>query len=150
MTIRISWGTAIALVYAAFATSTLAMVVFAVAHPVDLVSADYYARSERYDQQFAAVSRAEALGSSVSIHVDALRQEVRVSLPATDARVATGTIQLYRASSADLDRTWPLALDDSATQRIPIAALSSGTWQVRLRWQVGDQTFFREQTVRLP
>ena len=150
MTIRLSWGTAIALVYAAFATSTLAMVVFAVAHPVDLVSADYYARSERYDLQFAAASRADALGASVSIVVDPLNRELRLSLPAAHARAGTGTVYLYRPSSAGLDRSWPLALDESAMQRLSVAALSSGTWQVRLRWQVGDQTFFREQTVRLP
>jgi hypothetical protein len=150
MTVRLPWGTAMALVYAAFAASTIGMVMFAIAHPVDLVSADYYARSERYDEQFAAAARAADLGSSVSIGVDPLSREVRLSLPIAHARASTGTIELYRASSANLDRSWPLALDESATQRIPLAALSSGTWQVRLRWQVGDQTFFREQTVRLP
>src|SRR5689334_20358696 len=115
---RLSWGTGIAMVYAAFAASTTGMVAFAMTHPVDLVSSDYYARSEQYDERMAAVERAGALGTRVSVAVDPASQSLIIMLPATDASIAHGTVQLYRASSARYDRRWPLVLDASGLQRV--------------------------------
>lgn len=48
MTIRLHWGTGIALAYTTFALATIGFVVFAMQRPVDLVSADYYADALRH------------------------------------------------------------------------------------------------------
>src|SRR5881394_3058383 len=124
MKISISWGTAVALVYAAFATATLAFVAFALGRPVDLVSADYYAQSLRQDRQMDAERNTRALGDAASV-VQTGDRALVVSLPAA-ARDARGTVTLYRPSDASADRVIALATDTTGRQQIALDGLRPG------------------------
>src|SRR5262245_30863814 len=122
MRVSLSWGTAIALVYAAFAAATMAFVVFALRRPVDLVSADYYEQSLRQDRQMDAERNARALGDAASI-VQAGDRSLMLSLPAAQAADARGTVTLYRASDASADRIVTLSTDTAGRQRIALDGL---------------------------
>jgi hypothetical protein len=62
---RVNWGTAIALVYAIFASGTVGFVAFALQHPVQLVSEDYYGESLAHDSKRAAIENAGQLPGTV-------------------------------------------------------------------------------------
>ena len=140
------WGTAIALAYAAFATATMAFVVFALERPVDLVSPDYYAQSLRHDDLAAAVRNTGELDVPVSIEQTGARA-VTVTVPAAHAALARGTITLYRASDPSADRTLDLRTDAAGRQRVPLDALAPGAWLVRVRWTAQGRAFYLEQRV---
>src|SRR5438105_3272117 len=81
MKITVNWGVGIAAVYAVFAASTTAFVVFAMKQPVDLVSPDYYAQALKQDAHTDAVMRAAELGSRVSVTLGE-RRHLRIQMPA--------------------------------------------------------------------
>lgn len=148
MRIRFNWGTGIALVYTAFALGTSAFVAFAMGRPVDLVSADYYARSLQLDRRLEAERNTVSLGSRLSV----VQGDGRVSLtlPAELADAAVGTITLYRASDARADRTITLAVDASGRQEVPLAGLAPGYWLLQLEWTARGASYYTQRTVVVP
>jgi len=146
---RIHWGVAIAVVYMLFAASTLGFVAFAMSHPVQLVSPDYYERSLLHDQRAAAVGRARALGAGLRVEVDDRRSELAVTLPPDTSAGARGAITLYRPSDVEADRTVALALDAAGRQRVPVAALARGRWLARIDWTAGGHDYCFETDVTL-
>jgi nitrogen fixation protein FixH len=146
---RFNWGFAVAAVYALFAASTLAFVMFAIGRPVELVSADYYERSLKQDQRAAAQQRSAALGDGVRVEVRADLGVLDVTIPPAAAGGAVGTIVFYRPSDLRADRTVPLALDAHGHQAIPLAAFARGRWVVRLEWISGGRAYLDERSLML-
>lgn len=146
---RIHWGLAIALVYAAFASATVAFVVFALRQPVDLVSPDYYARSLRQDDRAAAERRASALTTPITCRI-AGGDALVITLPREASHGAAGTLTLYRPSDGRADRVVPLALDADGTQRVSLAGMAHGRWQIQLEWEAGGVRYYHERRVDVP
>lgn len=147
---RIHWGLAVAAVYTLFAGSTVGFVVFALSHPVELVSADYYEKSLAHDARQAALARAAALGTSVDVAVDGPGDALVIVLPAAHATTATGQVTLYRPSDVHADRVVPLAIDATGRQRVPLAGLARGRWLVRIEWTAAGLAYRCEQPLVRP
>jgi nitrogen fixation protein FixH len=146
--LRIHWGLAIALVYGTFAAATIAFVVFALRQPVDLVSPDYYARSLQQDDRTAAERRAAALAAGIACRIDS--GTLTVTVPPEASRQAAGTLTLYRPSDGRADRVVPLALDATGIQRVPLAGVARGRWQLQLAWTAGGLRYYHEQRLDVP
>ena len=148
---RMNWGHGIATVYAIFAAATVWFVMFAVGHPAELVSADYYAQSLAHDGRQAAAGRAAAVAGQISARVREDGQALVVSLPSIGgAERARGNVRLYRPARANDDRAWPLALDAQGHQTVLTAGLPSGRWIMQLDWRIDDVDFYAERPVMLP
>ena len=99
MRLRLHWGVSIALVYATFASGTLAFTWFAMRQPVDLVSADYYQRALDHDRHQAARARGLTLGDELRIDGDARTGLVTVTWREAGSRPERGEATFYRPSS---------------------------------------------------
>ena len=148
MRYRVSWGTGIALTYAAFALATSGFVAFAMGRRVDLVSSDYYERSLQLERRLNARRNALAIGSEVTL--EQMPGTLSITLGMADARSATGRILLYRSSDAHADREMPLALDAAGRQVVPLAGLKSGSWSVQIEWRLRDREYYVERQLTLP
>jgi hypothetical protein len=113
------------------------------------VAPDYYPQSLRQDRQIAAVGRARELGSAASVTLDGNRAIV-VSLPASQAGAARGSVTLYRPSDASADRTIDLTIDGHGRQAIPLDGLPRGLWTVGVRWTAHGREFYLEQRIVTP
>lgn len=145
---RLHWGTAIAMVYGAFAISTVGFVVFAAQYPVELVRDDYYAGALRHDERRAAVENATALGAPV-VSAGEDGRSVIVALPEEQAADAAGTVRLYRPADAAADRLVGLAPDASGRQALRLDDLGSGRWIVQVAWTSGGRSYYQELPVML-
>ena len=146
MTVRFNWGTGIALTYTAFALATSTFVALAMDRRVDLVSTDYYAQSLQHDRRMEAERNALALGPRLSI-AEVSARTIRIGLPREFAPQATGTIRLYRASSAAEDRDIPLALNADGNQDVSLDGLASGRWTVHLQWTALGRDYYVQREV---
>lgn len=120
-------------------------VVWAMNQREDLVSADYYEREVRYQQQLDSLNRSQSLAAQVVVTFDPTQQAIIITLPA--AQGATGRVHLYRPSDASLDRELPLALNAEGVQRLDAKELSGGLWKVRVKWTAQGQEYFLDQPV---
>jgi hypothetical protein len=148
---RIHWGAGVALVYAAFACGTLGFVGFAIAHPAELVGADYYARSLAHDDRMAATTRADGLGDLFTcVPSGDGRALIVTARGRASAAPVTGSLTLYRPSDVRADRTLPFAPDARGVQRVSIEGLAHGRWVLQLQWQAQGLTYYHEQHVVVP
>ena len=138
-----SWPFAIALVYGLFAAGMIGVVIFAVRHPSDLVSRDYYQKEIRYQQQIDSEKRAQKDADAPTIAIKG--RECVIHFPGNPP--ASGTLTLYRPADAALDRTVPLALDGQQNQTLNLADAASGLWRLRMEWNRNGETYFKEQEV---
>ena len=114
----------------------------------DLVSPDYYEQELRYQTQIERLERSRALGFSVSVNYEERLKGIRIAFPSGQfKRRLTGEIQLYRPSSAKLDRNLKLDLDATGAQFIDTAGLQPGLWKVRLTWKDPQNNYYTEQPV---
>lgn len=140
-----SWPFAIALVYALFAAGMIGVVIFAVRHPSDLVSRDYYQKEIRYQQQIDSEKRAQNDPDAPTVAInDRLCIIHYPGIPPEG-----GAIKLYRPSDEALDRSMPMKLDDQQNQTVDLAGISAGLWRLRLEWTRNGQDYSREEVCML-
>ena len=143
-----NWGSGIAAVYTAFAMSTVAFVTFAMKQPVDLVSADYYARSLEVDaRQAARVRTASLVGFAIEITGDG--RQVTVEWPPEQRGHVRGTATLYRPANSAEDRVVALAPDAGGRQTISLADGPAGRVIVQVSWQADAQAYYVERAVHV-
>ena len=145
---RVNWGVGLAAAYLGFAAATSGFVAFAMSRPVSLVSPDYYAESLREDDHLAARRNAQLLGSALAVNWDG-GDRIRISVPASHAHAARGSVTLYRASDVAADRTFAFGPDARGTQHVAVGTLARGLWLVQLRWSVNGRDYYFEQPVTL-
>jgi len=145
---RLHWGTAIAMVYTAFAIGTVGFVVFAAQYPVELVRDDYYAGALRHDERRTAIENAAALPAPV-VTAGENGRSVVVALPDEQAADADGTVTFYRPSHAAADRVVALVPDASGRQELSLDGLENGRWVVQVEWTSGGRSYYQELPVML-
>jgi nitrogen fixation protein FixH len=143
------WPVGILVTFAVFVAGTVGLVVLSARNNVDLVRPDYYEQELRFQEQFNRRARTQALPQPVRVTYDTAQRRLTLALPAAHAAAhVAGEIQLYRPSSAGMDRRVPLQLDAQGRQTLDTAALSDGLWRVRVAWRVGNEDFaFDEEVV---
>ncbi|HEY5909992.1 MAG TPA: FixH family protein [Verrucomicrobiae bacterium] len=142
------WPIAIIAFFAVAVSGIAAFIVFCACHPADLVAEDYYEQEMRYQGQIERVQRNARHPNPATVTFDPAMRSILIAFPARDpgAQVA-GTIQLYRPSSARLDRQFQLEPDAAGLQRIDARELSPGLWKVRVSWETGRQGYSLDQSI---
>lgn len=139
------WPWALVGFFAVAIAATITLVTIAVSNRTELVATDYYDQEMRFQTRLDQIQRAQPFADRIAVKHDA-GKGIQVELPAEHAALkATGTVVLYRPSSAGSDLTFQLALDGSGRQLLPEDGVAPGLWKVRLQWRVADQDYFADR-----
>jgi hypothetical protein len=145
---RNPWPLGIILFLIVFAVFTVGLVVVSLRNNVELVSADYYDREIRYQEEINRQQRTHALPDAASATYDVAQHTLTVALPATHASLpVTGEIHLYRPAAAAADRRIALEPDPRGRQTLDTRGLSDGLWRVRVNWRVDGEDFAFDEKV---
>src|SRR6516162_9693941 len=103
------WPLGIILTFIVFICGTIGLVVLASTQRTELVSANYYEQEIEYQSHIDSADRTKELGTNASIAYDAALKRILLTVPEEQARVGvSGKIELYRPSTAGLDREFPI------------------------------------------
>jgi len=144
---RSLWPYAIIGWFVVFGSAMAAWTVVAVRQNLDLVRPDYYDHEIRYQQQIDRQARTLPFGSTVTVAYDAAQQHITITLPAAHAAQARGKINFYRPSDAKLDREAKLLVNTVGEQVLDAKPLRPGLWKIRVRWTIGGEDYYFDQTV---
>ena len=145
------WGYRIALVYTAFVFFMLFLVYRAFQESFDLVTPNYYQEELRHQEKIDQKALAQALGADKpSLRIDAQGLQI-IFKPELLEAVEGGEIYLFRPSDARLDKRMALkpALE-TGQQRIALADLEQGVYEVQLAWQMNKQAYFLQERIYVP
>lgn len=145
------WPFGIIAAFAVFIAATITLIVLSTLQRDDLVTADYYARELRYEEQLESAERTRHVRDQIHVTHDAATQQIAVTLPPQHAsQRPTGVIQLYRPSAADQDREIPLDTDLTGHQNLDARNLGPGLWRVRVRWTVDGDDYAVDERIVIP
>ena len=132
------------------------MIWIAVQAEPNLVRADYYDASKRYDSEQAARMASDRLGWQVG-DVEALRTHERIALRVTDAQGRpvsglTGSVSAYRPSDASLDQSLHVSEDaaEPGLYHVAFSRPASGLWRLTLDLQQGGWRLYHELALVTP
>src|SRR5579862_691390 len=142
------WPLGIILTFVVFISGTIGLVVLAATQHNDLVSANYYEQEIKYQSHIDSADRARELGANASIAYDAALKRILITVPEEQARAGvSGKIELYRPSTAGLDRQFPIEMKYTHVQSIDASALKAGLWRVRAIWTANNREFSLDQKI---
>ena len=140
------WPLGIVLALLLFFVGTIGLILFAGSQQSELVSDDYYEQELKYQNRIESLNLASRLAVPGSVDYYAAGHRVTVSIPPAHLEEnVSGRIQLYRPSTAGLDREYPLEPGANGQQTLDLAGLPRGLWRIRVSWKVGGQDYFLDR-----
>jgi hypothetical protein len=135
---KFHWGHAVIVYFSAFVLFMLFMVYQCMRQEFDLVAEDYYAQEIGYQGDINAQQRAQSMATPATI---ALHDKIlAVNIPA-EAAPETGEIYLFRPSATALDKKYALKTEADGSQFLDVSALTTGAYNVQLRWKSGGADY---------
>lgn len=145
---KLNWGKKIMLVYGGFVLTMIGIVFYCVRQRVDLVSADYYPRELKFQQQIDASGNAAGLSQPVT--VVKLENDIRIQLPQEMKNQAvSGQIWFYCPSDARNDYKLPVQVNADGVQTIPATNVKPAAYIVKIDWNAGEKSYYSENKIYL-
>lgn len=142
------WPLGIILTFVIFIGATVGLVVMASSQRVELVNANYYEQEIKFQSHIDSQARAQQLGANASVAYDAASKRIVVTLPVEQTKSGvSGQIELYRPSTAGLDRHIALDMKLANTQSFDVSNLQPGLWKVRVTWTFNNQEYSMEEKI---
>ncbi|RMG60394.1 MAG: hypothetical protein D6722_20970 [Bacteroidetes bacterium] len=138
-----NWGIKIIILYSGFVVMILGFVIAASMQDFHMVTEDYYAAEQRYEQQVERIRNTRQLAEQPEVQYQDGYVDIRFPEHVSADR---GQLLLYRPSDAGLDRRETLALADGH-QRIQTGKLARGLWRAQLSWEQGGKGYFMEKVL---
>lgn len=145
---KLNWGTGIALFYGTFVVVLVAVVIKTTTFDNSLVSEQYYADDLNYQQQYNKLANSISLPNDLTVSMQAAAQQVELLFPA-EAGQASGEIYFYNPSYKAGDFRVAIQPDSDHRQIISTAELRPGLWRVKVDWQAGGKSYFKEVVITI-
>ncbi|MBS1773168.1 MAG: FixH family protein [Bacteroidetes bacterium] len=146
-TLKLSWGTRIALLYGSFVVLIVILVAGSMRQSFDLVTPDYYSQEIKYQQVIDADKNLSQLSSKAKMDVTA--NDVVISFPAEfGGKTLNGTVQFYSPIKTAWDKKMNLAVTNN-TMTVPRQQLQPTTYTVKLSWVADGKNYYQETDINL-
>lgn len=146
-TMKIGWGTRIAMLYGGFVLIISALVTGSMRQDFDLVSKDYYQEELKYQEVIEAGKNQSVLSSPVAITATA--DVVHIVFPKEmDGKVNKGEVHFYSQVNAAWDKEIPLAGSHNSIV-VPRHILYKTNYMVKIRWQADGKEYYQESKIDL-
>lgn len=146
-TVKIGWGTRIAVLYGGFVIMMVTLVILSIKQDFSLVSNEYYKEELAYQNTIDASKNSSALSAPAT--VSAYNKEVVIHFPAEFAgNNISGTVHFYSPLAARLDRRFDIAASNNM-MHIDRRQLVSNRYVVKLSWSANGKTYYQEADLNL-
>ena len=147
-----NWGHKILIVIILFVSFIITLVVIAIRQDdIHLVSKNYYEKEILYQQEIDKQRNYEQYFQGEIAEYAQESRELTLSFANEQLQgMPQGTIHLFRPSDARLDKHITIATNTEGKQVLPMQALASGQWKVKVDWVQNNLAFSQEQTLILP
>lgn len=149
-TLKFNWGHGLMGLYISFALAMLFFVYKCSQHPVDLISADYYDKEIKFQQQYDKEQNAEALSSPLQLNVNAENKTVELNFPTiSNTSVLKGTIYFMRPDNSADDKNIAIAANELHLQTIDYSTWKKGLYRMEVNWSDGVKDYYKQSFIKL-
>jgi nitrogen fixation protein FixH len=147
MTIKMSWGKRIAILYLGFVAIIVTLVVGSMRQDFDLVSKDYYEQEIAYQNTIDAGRNQAALSAPVT--VDVSEGEIKLDFPAEFREAAMNAdLHFYSPVRAALDKKISRPVN-SGSVVVSRKELAPTNYRLKINWEHEGKKYYQETEVKL-
>lgn len=146
-TMKIGWGTKIALMYIGFVGLIITLITMSMRQDFQLVAPDYYQQELKYQEVIDASRNQAALSAPAKIVAG--EETITVSFPSEfKDEILKGTVSFYAPANAEWDQEFKLETTDN---RMVISRknLRDTRYKIKLSWQAGGKDYYQESVLNL-
>jgi FixH len=144
--IIMNWGNKLLLTFIVFGTGMMYLVYRSVNTNYELVEKDYYKSELRYQQVIDGTNLFNQLGTDLKIVQTA--GGIMLELPQEmKQKNISGEILFYCAYDQQKDKKFPLQPDENGIQGFQPAAISPGSYTVKINWSTEGKDYFSEKSL---
>ena len=145
---RFTWGHGIVIFFILYIGYLVGTVIKAQSINHYLVEDDYYAHDIAYQEMYVdARTNRTALSSDLSVDLTPDARHIQLKFGASTKNVKVKA-HFYRPSDKKMDRKYTFDLEPSeSTISIESEDLVPGKWIVKVRWEDGQKTYYKEQVL---
>jgi hypothetical protein len=146
-TLKLNWGTRIALLYGGFVVLIIILVTGSMRQSFDLVTPDYYSQEIKYQEVINADKNLVALSERVKLNVEA--SQIAILFPQDfSGKAISGTVQFYSPVNSTWDKKLDLAVTDNK-MTVMRNVLKNTAYTVKLSWKADGKDYYQETEINL-
>jgi len=145
-TLKINWGTGIAISISIFVIFIILMIIGASKQNFDLVTEDYYPKELEYQQEIDALKKANSLKEKIEIIIN---ENIEIRFPKNwNADSVKGDVLIYRPSDKTKDHLEKINLDSANRHLLYFDNLDNGKYIVNIDFSyLGDRFKVKQDVV---
>lgn len=145
---KLHWGHGIVIATLLFMGFISTLVYTSMQEKVELVTAQYYEKELRYQEQIAREVNALSLNENISVSIETKHSLLVINYPAEIAeKKISGTISFYRPDNSALDFNIPVKCNEEHRQYIEVNSLKIGLWKIKILWDGDGRPFYYEDKI---
>lgn len=130
---KINWGWGIVITFSIFGITMIGLVIKMFTVPVNLVSKDYYAEEQRYEETINKKENLKTLSNQPILALNTEKGTIELILP-PELKNTTGAIRFFRPSDSRLDFNMKLDLNEENEQQIDASRIVRGRWILQVNF----------------
>ncbi|KXX69556.1 FixH family protein [Flammeovirga sp. SJP92] len=130
---KLNWGWGVVIVFCVFGVTMIGLVIKMFTVPVNMVSKDYYAEEQRYEETVQKKENTKKLSAAPVIALNREKGTVDIILP-SELKKTEGNIRFFRPSDSRLDFNVKLDLNAENTQNIDASRIVKGRWIIQVNF----------------
>ena len=145
---KFNWGWGLAIFYSCFVAFMLFMVWQSTVMKTELVTADYYGKELKYQEQLNKMQRASGLGDTISWTVNS--HQVLLNFPkAVAGKTVKADILFYKPDNSLRDFNISCHPDSTGSCLIASEKFHHGVYKMDIDWSAGNQTYYTEGVINI-
>jgi hypothetical protein len=145
---KFNWGWGIAIFYSSFVVFMLLLVWYSTKMKTELVTADYYNKELKYQEQLDKIKRAGKLSEPVRWTVE--NNKVTLSFPTeVKTKNAKAEVLFYRPNSSAGDFNVSCVADSTGTCQISSEKFRHGVYKIEVDWSADNNTYYTEGVINM-
>ncbi len=144
-----NWGYKILIVICLFLVAMIGMLFIAMRQNNDLIEDNYYEKELAFQKQIDAAKRLDSLYTGMLLKVSATKISLQLPI-GTFEKTISGTIEFLRKDDAKKDIKFMLQVNEIGSTIFPIQSFSTGSYQVRIRWENDALSYYQQEDLMMP
>jgi hypothetical protein len=148
MSKKTKWPIILSTIILIYVGSMIGLVIYTSTTPPKLVTENYYQKGLTYQSQIDKENRT----LKHELQPEIILVQNRLNIQFSDSLkfpIDEGTIDFYRPSDPNLDKSLGMDLDGSMKQTVNLAGFVKGKWKLRLEWKYDGKSYMLKKELFL-
>jgi nitrogen fixation protein FixH len=146
ISMKLNWGTSMAIVYITFAVIMILLVIRTSNIKNELVTENYYNEAVKFQDRIDENANASNVNSKICVAYSNLHHSIELNMEG-DVKSIAGKLSFYKPDKAADDFEIGFHTNETGYQSIPLKSMAHGYWRVSATYSVNGKNCIAEEKI---